>query len=352
MRNFAGNINQNLLGNIKYRTNIITGVIANDNGNYTYDVYLSGSTEAYPNIPTTAREPDFSVNDPVEIAINNGNKEDMIIIGLAKKVVQDIQVIDINTLVTTLDAYDITTSAYLEGRIEEIDGYENCLLRGFHYGLTTSYGLDIHEDGSYEAGSYSLEAVGLNAFTTYHFQAYVLDADGDEQVGEDKSFITSDYILFENQIITDNEFMSNSSSTRLLAYFFQAESNHTIVKIALYMSRFGLPGNVTLKIYPNQGSGNFKPVIGGGVLTEGITDGDTLVDSGGEWREFEVTPYSLINGTWYSIVIGAVGGDASNYSNWLGTLEDVLPNQWRHSSNDLGVNWYSGAFDFTYKIYG
>jgi len=196
MHNFARDINRNLLGNIKYRNNVVTGEVAVDNGNYTYDVYLSGSAVAYPNIPTTMREPDFAVGDAVEILIEYGNKEMPIIIGLAKKIVQEIEVININTLVTTLDAYDITiNSAYFEGRIEDIDGYENCLLRGFRYGLTTSYGSDVHEDGSYEAGCYSLQVTGLNNNTNYHFQAYINDADGDEQVGEDKIMKTTEQLI-------------------------------------------------------------------------------------------------------------------------------------------------------------
>ena len=191
MRKFAGDISQNLLGNIKYRNNVVTGVVAVDNGNYTYDVYISSSADAYPNIPTTMREPDFAVGDAVEILMEYGNREMPIIIGLAKKVVQEIEVIDINTLVTTLDAYATSgASSYLEGRIEDIDGYENCILRGFHYGLTTGYGLDTYTTGSFEAGAYSIQATGLSGETTYNFQAYVNDADGDEQVGENKTFTT------------------------------------------------------------------------------------------------------------------------------------------------------------------
>ena len=104
MREFAGDISQNLLGNIKYRNNVVTGVIAVDNGNYTYDVYISNSDEAYPNIPTTMREPDFAVGDAVEILMEYGNREMPIIIGLAKKIVQEVEVIDINPVVgTTLE---------------------------------------------------------------------------------------------------------------------------------------------------------------------------------------------------------------------------------------------------------
>jgi len=357
MRKFAGDISQNLLGNIKYRNNVVTGVIAVDNGNYTYDVYISSSADAYPGIPTTMREPDFSVGDAVEILMEYGNKEMPIIIGLAKKVVQEIKVIDINTLVTTLDAYSITgSSAYLELRIEDIDSYENCTKYGFYYGTTTAYGLETSLTGSFVAGSYSLPITGLSGETTYHYQAYVLDADGDEQVGENKTFITgtpTEPILYENQLITDDEFM-NAYGSRWVAYFFQAESNHTVEKIALLLNKEDEPGIITVAIYPNGGEGSFpdnKPVIGGGALTSGNTDGDTLPaeTENPEWREIEVTPYSLVAGTYYSIVLTATLGYKVN---WFGTNEDVRPDQWRHFSEDNGATWYAGQFDLTYKIYG
>ena len=348
------NILDSTIGNIRHRNNIVTGVVATDNGNGTYDVYIAGADVPYPNVPTTLPEPDFSVDDPVEIAIEYGNKEMPIIIGNAKKIVQEFVEDEVNVLVTTVGSHTIAqTSAYLDGRIEEIDGYENCTKRGFYYGMTTDYGLEKSSTGSFVAGSYSLQSTGLTAGETYHFQAFVNDVDGDEHTGEDKTVTTSQisYSFYETQLINDNNWM-NAYGTRWLAYFFQAESNHTVTKIYLYMTRTGYPDTVTVSLFPNEGTGNFKPVIGGGALTSGITNGNTLLTSIGEWREFDVTPYSLISGTWYSIVIKATGGDVSNYAKWWGTNENVRPLQWRHSSDDEGVNWGSGAFDLTYKIYG
>ena len=233
------------IGNIMFRGNVVTGTVAVDNGDGSYDVFISESDRAYPKIFTLSANPDLAVSDKVRILYKNGCKELPIILP---------------PVIT---------------------------------GLT----------------------------------------------------------LFENQLINDGNWM-NAHGTRWIAYFFQAESNHTIEKIQLYMTRLGSPGTVTISIYPNEGTGNFKPVIGGGALTEGTTDGNTLVTSVGEWREIEVTPYSLISGTWYSIVVKALSGNSSNSVLWWGTNENILPDQWRHTSSDSGVNWYSGQFDLTYKIYG
>lgn len=181
----------NTIGNIKYRNNVVTGEVAVDNGNNTYDCYISGADVAYPDIPTTFREPDFEVGEAVEILIEYGNKEMPIIIGHAKKVVQEFVEDKINVLVSTLDAYSITSTAtYFEGRVEDIDGYENVTRRGFYYGTSTGYGLDVYSTGSFSASSYNKQSTGLTANTTYHYQAYVHDAYNDVHTGDDKTMTT------------------------------------------------------------------------------------------------------------------------------------------------------------------
>lgn len=194
MRRLSTEILESTIGNIKYRNNVVTGTVAADNGNNTYNCYLSGSDTAYPNIPTTFREPDFEVGEAVEILIEYGNKEMPIIIGHAKKVAQEFVEDKINVLVSTLDPYSLTeTSGFLEGRVEEIEGYENVIERGFHYGTSTVYEEeDVKSTGSFAAGCYSEEVTGLEAGETYHYQAYVKDAYNDEHTGEDKTFTTSE----------------------------------------------------------------------------------------------------------------------------------------------------------------
>lgn len=233
------------VGNIIHRGFVVTGEVAVDNGDGSYDVYIAGEAKAYPKIFTLARNPDLAVRDKVRILYKNGCKELPII----------------------------------------------------------------------------LPPVKPTAIT-----------------------------LFESQLIFQDEYM-NAYGSRWVAYFFQAKSDHTLEKIALYLNKEDAPGIITVAIYPNEGSGNFKPVIGGGVLTSGTTDGDTLPaeTESPEWREIEVTPYSLVSGTYYSIVLTAIYGWKVN---WFGTNVDVAPDQWRHFSEDSGVNWYAGVFDLTFKIYG
>ncbi len=189
---FSNILELDTINHIKYKNNVVTGVIATDNGNGTYDVYIAGADVAYPNVPTTMPEPDFSIDDPVEIAIEYGNKEMPILIGHAKKIVQEFVEDVINVLVSTLDAYSIAaTSCYFEGRVGDIEGYENVIRRGFYYGTSTGYGSDIYSTGSFAAGSYNEQVTGLVKETTYHFQAYVHDADNDVHTGDDKPMTTS-----------------------------------------------------------------------------------------------------------------------------------------------------------------
>lgn len=204
-----GDILDSTIGNIKYRNNVVTGVVAVVNGNDTYDCYISGSDVAYPNIPTTVPEAAFAVDDSVEIIMEYGNKEMPIIIGYAKKIAQEFVEDEINVLVVTLDAYSITpTTAYFEGRVEDIEGYENVIRRGFYYGTSTGYGSDVFSTGSFEAGCYSEQATGLIKETTYHYQAYVYDADNDLHTGEDKTMTTNPILpgdLYIYHLDSDNK---------------------------------------------------------------------------------------------------------------------------------------------------
>jgi len=270
MRRIANIIRNRTIGIIKYRNNVVTGEVAVDNGNNTYDVYIAGSDVAYPDIPTTLREPSFAVGEAVEILVEYGNKEMPIIIGRSKKVAQEFTEIEVSysggTSVTTLDAYSITgTTAYFEGRIS-IEEMENCTKQGFYYGTTTGYGSDAYTTGSFAEGSYNKQVTGLTAETTYHFQAYVYDADGDEQVGEDKTFTTP-----EEEIVTE-----------IIAYLHYSGSTH-------YLTILDLDGGV---LYTGVHSAtafstNNDPVAvdsGGNIYIAGRW-ADTLkkLDSEGNW---------------------------------------------------------------------
>ena len=61
--------------NIVFRGNVVTGTVAVDNGDGSYDVFISESDRAYPKIFTLSANPDLAVGDKVRILYMNGCKE-------------------------------------------------------------------------------------------------------------------------------------------------------------------------------------------------------------------------------------------------------------------------------------
>ncbi|MBA7573837.1 hypothetical protein ES708_15635 [subsurface metagenome] len=190
----SGSIDKDIDEDIEIRTGEITA----DNGDGTYDVKIANADSAYPNVETLEYGATFSISEIVIIGFEYGCKESPKILGSAKKIAQEPLIVEVDysggARVLTLNAYSITeTTTYLNGEISitaNIIG--NCTRRGFHYGIDTDYGPpDKYEEDSFGAGTYTLKIEGLTANTTYHYQAYVIDANGDEQTGEDKTFMTN-----------------------------------------------------------------------------------------------------------------------------------------------------------------
>jgi len=63
------------IGNIIYWGNVVTGIVATDNGDGSYDVFISESDRAYPKIFTLSANPDLAIGDKVRILYKNGCKE-------------------------------------------------------------------------------------------------------------------------------------------------------------------------------------------------------------------------------------------------------------------------------------
>jgi len=63
------------ISNIMFRGNVVTGIVATDNGDGSYDVFISESDRAYPKIFTLSSNPDLAVGDKVRILYKNGCKE-------------------------------------------------------------------------------------------------------------------------------------------------------------------------------------------------------------------------------------------------------------------------------------
>lgn len=95
-------------------------------------------------------------------------------------------------IITTNTASSVTnTTAALSGTITNI-GDATVTRRGFQYGLTQTPTWDVHEDGSFGTGSYSLDVTGLTPGTTYWFRGYATNAAG-TGYGSWVSFTTKDY---------------------------------------------------------------------------------------------------------------------------------------------------------------
>lgn len=90
--------------------------------------------------------------------------------------------------VTTNDATNIqTTTATLNASYAQ--GSKPITARGFNYG-TTSGSYTEHISGTVNGTNFSANIIGLTAYTTYYYKAYVTTADG-TVYGNEKSFTTS-----------------------------------------------------------------------------------------------------------------------------------------------------------------
>lgn len=63
------------IGNIIHRGNVVTGIVEIDNGDGSYDVFISESDRAYPKIFTLSADPNLAAGDKVRILYKDGCKE-------------------------------------------------------------------------------------------------------------------------------------------------------------------------------------------------------------------------------------------------------------------------------------
>lgn len=81
------------------------------------------------------------------------------------------------TVTTQLASSLAATSAVLNGAISDTGG-AGITTRGFKYGLTEADTWDVHEDGSFSTGSFSLPISNLTKGTTYYVRAYATNTEG------------------------------------------------------------------------------------------------------------------------------------------------------------------------------
>ena len=68
-------IQDRMTGQVRYRINVVKGIVESENINKTYNCYIAGETVVYPNIPTFSRNPKLQPGDQVTIEFINGCRE-------------------------------------------------------------------------------------------------------------------------------------------------------------------------------------------------------------------------------------------------------------------------------------
>jgi Carbohydrate esterase, sialic acid-specific acetylesterase len=125
-----------------------------------------------------------------------------------------------NLLATDITAPTVTVqaataignaTATLNGTIT-VDGNSPSTVRGFNYGLTTSYGSTVSSTGTFGVGAFNQNASGLTPNTTYHYQAYATNATGTAKSG-DQAFTTTAAVATSYTLIGPTSGVLNVASS-------------------------------------------------------------------------------------------------------------------------------------------
>ena len=167
MLNFPRDSRKNSVENIVFRNTYITGEVkeVEDEATGKYKIEIAGSGKDYPGIYAITVAESLSVGQKVCVFWERGNREKPIVAGKLRDIETEEEIEEVDAIgepeevmVITKNAHTITeTTAYLKGEIDLIGAAGNCTRRGFQYGETTEYGSDVHADGSFGEGEYSLQ---------------------------------------------------------------------------------------------------------------------------------------------------------------------------------------------------
>jgi len=86
--NFNRLTNKRIVDHVQYRNTVIVGEVTVAHINRTYDVKLSGESDAYVTIPTIFTNPDFEVGESVGVQLCYGDRGSLVIIGRDRRKIQ------------------------------------------------------------------------------------------------------------------------------------------------------------------------------------------------------------------------------------------------------------------------
>jgi hypothetical protein len=145
------------------------------------------------------------------------------------------------------------------------------------------------------------------------------------------------------QIVRDEDWAAQS---------FVAGMTGNLTKVALYLTKYGSPGQLTIEIRDTVGTNN-EP---GDIVYASITTGDVVSGYGQEYQFAFPSPAVVTSGTRYAIVLhepSGVGGNDKYY--WAGfKYYDIYPSGKAWLSDDSGDEWSAGCcgiHDFYFRTY-
>lgn len=153
---------------IRYAAGTTAGTFSHDQG--------GGGAGGFGGIASTSLTP--VDGDPGEAANSDGNNGSV-----------EITALSLPTVATLTPSSLGQTSVTLNGSITDIGG-TSVTVRGFVYGLTTSYGATSTESGTFSTGAFLSALSSLTCGSTYHWKGYATNAVGTGYTS-DSTFSTS-----------------------------------------------------------------------------------------------------------------------------------------------------------------
>jgi len=141
--------------------------------------------------------------------------------------------------------------------------------------------------------------------------------------------------------------LTSSDANRWFGQYFTTTDSFTMGKISIWMYRTNSPGDVILHFYA--ADGNNEPT--GEELTNATTNCNSIVTSGGEWVDFNVTDYSLDATTKYVFYMSCANGSETNKVHWFNAGSDVTANAGYLYTMNGGGSWTDFTEDSPFQVW-
>lgn len=132
-----------------------------------------------------------------------------------------------------------------------------------------------------------------------------------------------------------------------IAMTFTPSITHTIYSVKLKLWRSGSPGTITISIRETAGG-----LPTGSDKATGTIDGDTLDTSPGSWKEITLTPYLLVAGTKYAIVMHTTSTEPTYYAGARGGGTGYGSGEYCYDNEDSGATWNAGTDSIMFEDWG